>query len=129
MPIDYFVDSSAWIEYFKGGDKGRLVKEFIEDSKSLSVTAIAIAEISDKFSRENKESDEAIKFVLLKSKVVDIAADTAVEAGKFKNERRKKIKNFGLADALIYLVSKRHESILITCDSDFKDLGGVKFIP
>ncbi len=127
MNIKYLLDSSAVIEYFKGSEKGREAAEIIENNE-CGMSIISIAELSDNFSRENRSMKESYDFILSKIVILDLSKKAALDSGSFKKERRKKIKDFGLVDAILYLTAKEKQLIFVTCDKDFIELENVKLL-
>ena len=120
----HVIDTSAWIEYINGSEKASKFKEIIENSIILT-SIITIAELSDKFERDNKDFSPAMNFINSRSKISEISISQATEAGKLKNKMRKTNKKFGLADAIIYVLAKSQNSALITADKDFEGLENV----
>jgi len=127
MSFDYLVDSYAWIEYYNGSKKGIKIKEIIE-TKNIATPVLVIAELSDKFARENSDFNELFQFINSRSTIVPLNVKIAIEAGKLKCEMRKKFKQFGLVDAIIYLTARLNHSKLLTGDEHFKDLSDVEFL-
>ena len=127
MSFDYLVDSYAWVEYYIGTEKGARIKSILE-TRNIATSVLAIAELSDKFARENKDFNELFKFINSRSRIIPLTAKIAINSGKFKAEMRKKFKQFGLADAIIYLTAKSNNCKLLTGDWHFKGLNGVEFM-
>jgi len=122
MPYDYVFDSYAWVEYFAGTAKGRKVKEYLQSGHVVTPT-IVIAELSNKYHREGwKHWPEDLQFITAKTVVFDLTFKVAVEAGKFKNEIRRRHKDFGLADAIIYETAELLGAEVVTGDKHFKGL-------
>ena len=55
--------------------------------------------------------------------IIPLATDIAVKAATAKHE-----KGFGLADAIVYATAKSREALILTGDSDFKNIEGVHFL-
>ena len=55
----YIIDTSAWIEYFNETSKGKRIHDLIQNATLLTTGMIA-AELSAKFTRENKPVNELI---------------------------------------------------------------------
>ena len=125
MSFDYLVDSYAWIDYYLGEDTN--LKLLIE-TKDIATPVLVIAELSDKFARENEDFNDFFQFINSRSKLVALTSKAAIQSGKFKKEMRKKHKQFGLADAIIYSIAKLNNSKLLTGDQHFKGLDNVEFI-
>lgn len=126
MANKHLLDSSAWIEYFAGTSLGEKVKEIVEKEETLIATCIlSIAEISDKFSKEEEKFDKFLIFIKNRSSIVDLTLSSCSGAGKLKAERRTTKKEFSLVDAVIYLAAKENSCTLITKDDDFDGMDKV----
>ena len=125
MSFEYLIDSYAWIEYYLGEDV-RL--KLLIETKEIATSTIVIAELSDKFARENENFKDFFQFISSRSKLVPLSVEIALASGKFKSQMRKKYKQFGLADAIIYLTAKLNNSKLLTGDHHFEGLDGVDFV-
>src|SRR3989344_2405402 len=105
MTSRYMLDSSAWIEYFSGSDMGVKIKDIVE--KEATVTCmLSVAEISDKFSRDNERFDKFLAFIRSISSIANLTVESCSESGKLKVHKRATKKKFSLADAIIYLSAK-----------------------
>lgn len=130
MNYDAVIDAHAWIAYFKGEKGCEVVKDYIENKKTMTPT-IVLAELSDKFTRlGDEEWAEAIKFIRATSAVIGLTTLIAVNAGKTKNSIRaiKGKTNFGLADAIIYETAHQYNTKVLTGDPHFKGLKDVVWI-
>ena len=117
----FVLDSFAWIEYFLGSHKGEKVQGFIESKKCVTPT-IVIAEISAKYSNDNKDFTDKLKFMKFNTKVIDLTDEIAELAGKIKTSQRKIKKYFGLADSIIYATALLHSAKVISGDPHFEDM-------
>ena len=124
MSYDYVIDSYAWIEYFRGSEKGKIAKNFIEE-KSNATSAMTLAELSEKYTREEKEFNEDLNFMISKTKIIPIDTDLAVLAGKINCENKKKIKNWGMADAVILATADLLNAKVVTGDEHFRNLNSI----
>ncbi len=128
MTFKCVLDSHAWIEYFKGTKNGEKVKNFLENQPCVT-PSIVIAELSDKYSRDNNDFQKQIDFILGKSNVIGLNTKLAIDAGKIKQIVRKKCKNnFGLADAIILATAREQNGKVVTGDHHFKELKNVEFL-
>ena len=118
MSFDYVMDSSAWIEYFGGSEKGNKIKSLIENKKIAS-SIIAISEIAYKFDSEKKSFFNFINFISTNSTILPLTIDISVNAGSIKTLFRKKTNKFSLIDAIHLATAQEHHSILLTTDNDF----------
>ena len=124
MANKYLLDSSAWIEYFAGTKTGEQSKK-IAEKETVLTCILSIAEISDKFSKENEKFDKFLAFIKNTSSIVNITVSSCAESGKLRAERRAVKKEFGLVDAIIYLTAKENSCILVTKDNDFEGMDNV----
>jgi len=117
----YVIDSFAWIEYFGGTEKGGKIKQYIESGKAVTPT-IVIAELSNKYSRENLEFGERLKFIKFNTRIVLLTEDIADKSGKINVERKKLVKDWPLADSIVLTTARELDAKIVTGDEHFKDL-------
>ncbi|MBI5224852.1 PIN domain-containing protein [Candidatus Micrarchaeota archaeon] len=122
-----FIDSWAWIEMFRGTEKGAKVREIIKNEKNL-VSSLTLAEISFWSLKSGFDPEQYLQVVKENSTVIDVDQKTAEIAGKSLISLRKKSPGIGMIDAIIYSQSLLSHLDLLTGDSDFKNLSGVEFI-
>ena len=127
--INYLIDTYAWIEYFLGSSEGIKVKEILEKG-NVNSSIISIAELSDKYYRENLSEvfEDRYSFIINTAKILPISLDIAKNTGIRKIELRKKSPKAGIADAIIYETSLQHNLIIVTGDPYFKELDNVLFL-
>lgn len=120
----FVVDSSAWIEYFDGSEKGARIRKYIESpGNELFVTGIIAAEVSVKYLKAGLQPDEMIVAMKALSRVCDVDIDAGLNAARVFVERRKTREKFGLIDAHVVSLSEMGGASILTCDTDFKGLG------
>jgi len=125
--ISYIMDSSAWIEYFGGTVKGTKVRKLIENEK-IAVSIIAIAELADKFERENRPFDAQLRFIQSHAAIIAINIDIALSAAKLKKTLRTQNSKFSLADAIHLATAHQEKAILVTTDFDFSKAENVMIV-
>lgn len=127
--IEYLLDTYAWIEYFRGTNKGKIVKNLIE-SERIYTSIISIAELSDKYYRENlmDEWETRYKFILSKSNILQLSLKIAQNSGPRKWDLRKTSEDIGLADAIIFETATQKELTVVSGDPHFKDFVDVLFL-
>jgi len=115
------LDTYAWIEYFKGSmEKAR---KFIDGNFELFTPSIVIAELSDKYRRENiQEWEVRNRFIKLKSRIIYLDEKIADKAGELKQLLRKTHKDAGIADAIILAHAYALDAKILTGDEHLKDL-------
>ena len=129
MTSSYVLDSYAWVEYFRGTEKGETVRVLLENMACFT-PAIVIAELSDKYAREKYDFwEQDLQFIIENSSIIDLGKEIAAEAGKIKQAVRKKYKNnFGLADAIKLSTAKKINKQVDTGELHFKKIKNVEFL-
>lgn len=125
--MNYLLDSSAWIEYFEGSLKGEKVSKILRSEKVYSVNLI-IAEIVSKFKRKGMDFNQAYRVLLSNSVIVELTSEIAKEAGILHADMKKKIKDFGLADAIILISARKIKAKVVTGDKHFKSFKEVLWL-
>lgn len=120
------LDTSAWIEYFRGSTQGEIVK--MELSKEAATSAITLAEISQWFTKNNSDVSVAIEHIKRNSILIELEEDILVESGKLYVKLRPTRAKIGLIDAIIYMTAQIHGLSLLTSDSDFQGLPQVEML-
>ena len=115
------IDSFAWLEYFSGSSAGVKAKPFIESSKGMTPT-IVIAELSEKYRREDLAFTEDLNFIVGKTRVVSLDTEIAQKAGRLSHERKRRVRNWGLADSIILATAREYKAKIVTGDEHFRDL-------
>jgi predicted nucleic acid-binding protein len=133
MKYKFVIDSYAWVEYAIGSNMGEFV-EFLLNNTECFTPSIVIAELSDKFHRENKLKDWGLlyKFIKNATQIIPLSDKLAFQSGQQKIKLREKQKpgekKVGLADAIIYQTSLNHEAKLVSGDEHFKNIKNVLYL-
>ncbi len=122
---EYVVDSSAWIEYFDGSEKGKTLKPIIETQR-LSTSSIAIAEIVNALMRKGMPYHDEVQFIEGRSMVLLPGPGLCIRAGQLKTEHRRKRPKFGLIDAIHLATAEQQKAVLLTTDNDFSGISNVR---
>ncbi|MBW1715030.1 MAG: type II toxin-antitoxin system VapC family toxin [Deltaproteobacteria bacterium] len=119
------VDSSGWLAYFADEPNAKHFFTPLNDSASLVVPTVTIYEVFKVILRESKEN-EALQAVVAMQKgtVVDLTTTLAIAASKLSLKH-----NLPMADSIILATANEFNATLWTQDSDFKNMGGVKYFP
>jgi predicted nucleic acid-binding protein len=119
------VDSSGWLSYFADEPNAKHFLGPLNDTASLVVPTVTIYEVFKVVLRESSEN-EALQAAaaMRKGTVVDLTTSLAVAASKVSLEH-----NLPMADSIILATAKEFDATLWTQDSDFKDIGDVKYFP
>lgn len=124
MGYNFVIDTYAWVEYFRGSEEGKIAQEYIENENSAT-SSVTIAELSEKYKRENKKFDEDFNFILATTKIIDLSSEIALMAGELNYENKKRIKEWGMSDSVILATAKLFNAKVITGDEHFRNLGAV----
>ena len=134
MNSKYVIDAYAWIEYFRASDYGKVAKEYVESTNSVT-PSIVVSEVSRKLQKEielgNETPDGRLKrldFINATSQIVELDFELAVIAGKTDCDMKKKEKGWGLADSIVLCTARSVKGKVVTGDEHFRDLKEVVFI-
>ena len=117
----YCIDAYAWIEYLSGSEKGKVVADIIENSSNEIFTSIVtLSEVISKVKRENKDYQAALDIIISLSKISELTLEIAFNTGIKHAEIKKRIKDFGLADAFVLQTSESLGAKILTGDPHFK---------
>jgi len=127
-------DTYAWIEYFRGSEKGLIVKRLL--SSGGITPYIVLAEIARKYIREGvslEETKRRLLFIQGKTIIKCINIDVSMLSSKFYFELKKHAQDHGLrtpslADSLVYSMAIIEKDKLVTGDRLFKGLSHVIYI-
>jgi predicted nucleic acid-binding protein len=119
------MDSSLWIEFFKGNLKGTPLSELIKKNELLYVPAIVIYEVFKKLLAEtNEEIASAAVVQMRKGIVVDLDGSLAIYAAYISREYK-----LPMADSIIYATALHYNATLWTQDKHFEGLPKVQYSP
>ncbi len=124
------IDAYAWIEIFLGSEKGRKVKEILEQADELYTPDTVLAEIARKYLREGADeqtTDTRLETITTASNVTQIDAKVALEAARcytqlVTNARKGKLKSPSLFDAIVLAVGRVVKAKVVTGDEHFRNL-------
>ena len=119
------VDSSGWLAYFADEPNAKHFLTPLNDTASLVVPTVTIYEVFKVALRESSEN-EALQaaIAMRKGTVVDLTATLAIAASKLSLEH-----NLPMADSIILATAKEFDATIWTQDSDFENIGDVKYFP
>ena len=119
------LDSSGWLAYFADEPNAKHFLTPLNDPAALVVPTVTIYEVFKVILRESSEDDALQAFAAMqKGTVVDITAPLAIAASKLSLEH-----NLPMADSIILATAREFNALLWTQDSDFKDIGNVRYFP
>ena len=117
------VDAFAWIEYLDGTARGARVRDLLEDARNAATTSVVtLSEVLSKFIRNHKDPTVALKAIEDNSALEIVDTGLARLAGELHAEQRKKISDFGLADAFVLATARKKSARVLTGDPHFKTI-------
>jgi predicted nucleic acid-binding protein len=124
----YVIDTYAWIEYFRGSPEGEKAREYIEGGEASTPT-IVVLELRKNFLRKIKEGKETPKgaeenmdYVMSNSTILDLEYASSVKAAETDLEMKQKVKNWGVADAIVLSAARELKAKVVTGDEHFRGL-------
>jgi predicted nucleic acid-binding protein len=118
----HVIDAYAWIEYLDGSDSGKKVASIIENDDEVYTCAITLGEVVSKVARKGKDAKIAYDVLVSNSQMIAVDEELSLQAGLIHCEMRKKIKDFGLADAYILAAARKLKSKIVTGDPHFQGI-------
>jgi predicted nucleic acid-binding protein len=134
--VKIVIDAYAWIEVFLGSEKGRKVKEILEEAEEVYTPDTVLAEIARKYLREGADertTDSRLETIITASNVTQIDAKVALEAARCYsrlavNARKGKLKSPSLFDAIVLAVGRVIKAKIVTGDEHFRNLPETEWI-
>jgi predicted nucleic acid-binding protein len=128
--VKIVVDTYAWIELLIGSEKGKKVKELIENAEEVYTPSKVLAETARKFLREGideKTITSWLEIITAASVITQIDSPTALEAAKCNLELVQKAKiskqnTPSLFDAIVQATAIINQCKILTGDEHFKNL-------
>lgn len=109
------IDTSAWIEFFKGSEDGKLVREFIlrlQNEPTVCYTpTVVIAEFKKKyvdFGYSSERFDEDLERIKYLSTIDQISEHVAINAGKLRGESEES--NISIIDYILLAMGKNYNN-------------------
>ncbi len=117
------VDAYAWIEYLDGTARGARVRDIIEDPHNTNfMSSVTVAEVVSKFIRKGRDVRPAMRALEDNSTIQPADTSLAKLAGEVHAEVKKKVHDFGLADAFVLATARSKLSKVLTGDPHFRSL-------
>ncbi len=125
----YLIDSHAWIEYFIGSAKGRILRRlFLNRKHEFATLSCCIGEIRGWSLREDKDFEELYSLIRSNSSSLPVSEEEWIAAAEERHKQRKVEKGFGLIDAAILIKQKQLRCGIVSGDRHFRHLGKVVFL-
>jgi len=122
MSFEYVIDSHAWIEYFRGTERGRKARAYVEGN-SAATSALTLAELKQKYLRERWPSfDEDLAFITTRTTLALVDRAVALLAGEINLKRKEIQKDWGMADSVILATARSASAKVVSGDRHFAGL-------
>ena len=128
------IDTYAWVEYLIGSRIGSKAKDYIETGRALT-PSIVLVELRKWFLREieagrRSEREMQLHFQFIESATEVVLLDTslALKAGETDFLMKKRVRNWPIADSVIYATARSRAAQVVTGDPHFRGLEEVIFI-
>lgn len=118
------LDSSVWIDYFRGGKYVEQIAQLLRNESQIAVSSLVIYEVFKKMLLEYGET-EALRVLaqLKRYPILEVDEYNTIYAAKLSKELQ-----LPMADSLIYATALLNEADFWTLDSDFKEISGVHYL-
>ncbi len=120
------LDTSAWVEYFRGSVQGEYVKTSL--TPKVYTSAITLAEIIPWFKKRKIDISWGISHIKKNSIIIPLRESVLVESGYIYAGLRKSRKKIAMIDVIIYMSAQLHGLMFLTKDTDFRRLPGVELM-
>ena len=116
------LDTSAWVEFIEGTERGQEVKAVLEREENFT-SIVTISEITQWCLRNGRENVAAtIDEVKRISQILPLTETISIGAGKLNYERKKAGKKWGIIDSIIVATAQVYGLKILTKDYAFRDL-------
>ena len=121
------LDTSAWIELFRGTLKGKKARKLMKAHRPC-LSMVSIAEIAAWAKREKVDRETLWMRVLNTCTVLDLTPVISFLAGEISMERRKLVGKWGMMDSFILATAQVYSLSVLTTDTDFRGLDYVELL-
>jgi toxin FitB len=118
------VDSSGWIEFFTDGPKADAYARYLKNPEKVVTPAVVIYEVYKKIKRERGEEMAKLCVAQMeKTRGVPMDQSLALRAADLRLEF-----SLPMADSFVLATAQALGAELITSDTDFKNIQGVRVL-
>jgi len=128
------IDTYAWVEYLVGSKAGAKARPYIEGGRGVT-PSIVLSELRRWYLKEleadrRSQREMQMHFAYIDSitEIVSLDAALAVQAGETDFMMKKRIKDWPLADSIIYATAKSRAAKLVSGDPHLQSLEDVVFL-
>ncbi len=118
------VDSSGWIEFFSDGPKANAYARYLKEPEKVATPAVIVFEVYKKIRRERGEEMAKLCVAQMeKTRGVPVDQAMALRAADLSLEF-----SLPMADSFVLATARALGAELITSDTDFKNVPGVRVL-
>jgi predicted nucleic acid-binding protein len=121
------LDTSAWIEFFEGTNKGARVKEVLNQNKCYT-SIVTLAEVTNWSLKEKRDTLFFVNTVGKLSSIINMDDSIVILAGRLNFERKKINKKWGMLDSFILATGMIYNLKILAKDPDYRDLKDVEIL-
>ena len=128
------IDTYAWVEYLLGSKAGVKARSYVEGGSALT-PSIVLCELRRWYLREieagrrsQREMQTHFAYIESTTEVVPLDGSLALQAGETDFLMKKRVKDWPMADSIIYATAKTRSAQLVTGDPHFETLEDIVFI-
>lgn len=116
------LDTSAWVEFLLGTEKGVKVREILQEEE-LFASIVTMPELVQWCLRYNFMTiADAVEAIKQNSQILAVTEEIGLHAGKLNYERKKAGKKWGMMDSIIVATAQVYGLKILTKDNGFRDL-------
>ena len=121
----YLVDTSLWIEFFAGSQRGTRARKYLFQADALVTHSLVVGELRKIYCEQGRPAEEfqrdLARVKSMSTILEDLPVDVAAEGGRTRADPPHP--NMGLVDCLLLAtVRSRRGWKVLTCDSQFRGL-------
>ena len=122
------LDTSAWIEYFKGTEKGAIIQKLFSTEMAVYTCPLTLAEVVYWCHKNNEQLAPILEKIRSLSIILDLTEEIFTKSGEIYYRERQRNDKIGMIDCIIYTSAIMHGLKIITKDRDFEKLPNVEMI-
>ena len=115
----YYIDSWAWIEYFRGSPDGRKAAPYINSHETLLTNQLTLFEVYHRICREGRIEMAEEKYRKITGEFNAMVQEIDDELTKHASHIKLK-EGLAMADAYAMATARKHGAKIVTGDPDFK---------
>ena len=122
------LDTSAWVEFIEGTERGQEVKAVLEREENFT-SMVTLSEIAQWCLRNGRENVAAtIDEVKRISQILPLTEAISIRAGKLSYERKKGGRKLGMIDSIIVATAQAYGLKILAKDNAFRDLPDARIL-